>query len=397
MTPPSPIRSIRFGHTPNCSSLGNVLNVLMWTQAVVTAVWVAAERWEARRRRPEPDGGETRRVDEPPALVRTGEGGGPLEAHVQVTRACSLPCPSCHMSPAADGDHVPLDVVDARLRALAEAGVMRVAIGGGEVLRHPQLADLPARARAAGVSVGVTTSGLGGDADALVGFDQVNVSLDGLGETYRMSRGYEGADRALGVVRRLAAAGTRVGVNVVLDRDTFPRLAETVAAAVAAGAGEVQLLRLKPAGRARERYLDRRLTPEQAQALWPTARALMATHPDVSFRIDCALVPFLAGHDVDPERLAAFGFWGCHGADALLSVDTAGAAHPCSFVDEVVTAPPGTADPRWRAGVTDGPCGTCVYQRVCRGGCHAVAGFLTGAAFSPDPECPRVLAARSAA
>jgi hypothetical protein len=34
---------------------------------------------------------------------------------------------------------------------------------------------------------------------------------------------------------------------------------------------------------------------------------------------------------------------------------------------------------------------------VCRGGCRAVARFLTGDELAPDPECPRVEAhARSA-
>ena len=42
--PRRPITVIRLGHAPNCSSLGNVLDVLVWTQAAVAALWVAAER-----------------------------------------------------------------------------------------------------------------------------------------------------------------------------------------------------------------------------------------------------------------------------------------------------------------------------------------------------------------
>ena len=260
-----PIRSIRLGATPNCSSLGNVLNVLLWTQATVAAVWVAAESWQTRRRRPEPDGGETRRIDDPPALVRTGEGGGALEAHVQLTTACALPCPACYMGTTPDGAHVPVPTLRARLDALAAQGVLRVAFGGGEPTRHPDLAAAVAAARASGLSPGVTTSGIE-PIEALSLFDQVNVSLDGVGEVYRHARGYAGDGAALATIRRLASAGTRVGVNVVLDRDTFPALAATVAAAADAGATEIQLLRLKPAGRARSGYADRRLTPGQGDA-----------------------------------------------------------------------------------------------------------------------------------
>jgi MoaA/NifB/PqqE/SkfB family radical SAM enzyme len=384
-----PIRRIRLGHAPNCSSLGNVLNALVWTQAAVGILWVAAEAWPARRRRPEPGGGETRAVDDPPALVTTGDTvEAPIEAHVQVTKACGLPCPSCHIDPTPDGPHVPVDVLDTRFAALAARGVFRVAIGGGEALRHPDLPGIAAAARRHGLTLGLTTSGVGlteRRAADLAGFSQVNVSLDGVGAAFAAARGYDGADGALRAIRVLAAAGARVGVNVVLDRAGFDRIEETVLAAVEAGARDVQLLRLKPAGRGTAGYLDRRLTPEQGWDLWPRARALVEAHPGVTFRVDCSLVPFLAAHGVDPERMRAFAFLGCHGGDALVSVDPAGAEHPCSFV-------PGPVTPQWREGVTQGACASCAYRDMCRGGCHAVAAHLTGDPFAPDPECPMVRA-----
>ncbi|MBI3782687.1 MAG: SPASM domain-containing protein [Deltaproteobacteria bacterium] len=36
------------------------------------------------------------------------------------------------------------------------------------------------------------------------------------------------------------------------------------------------------------------------------------------------------------------------------------------------------------------PCRSCAYLTTCRGGCRAVALFLTGRNDAPDPECPRV-------
>ena len=379
----SVIRRIRLGRAPNCSALGNVVNVLLWSQAGVAALWVAAEAWSVRRRRDEPDGGETRAIDEPPALVSTSEENGfPHEAHVQVTRACALPCPSCHIEPEVHGAHVPLADVAARFTALAEAGVFHVAIGGGEALAHPELAAIAEAAHAAGLSIGLTTSGVGDLAPA-AGFDQVNVSLDAVGEGFRRARGYAGAKRALAAIGELAAGGGRVGVNVVLDRDTFEALDETVLAAVEAGARDVHLLRLKPVGRAAADYAARRMSPEQGMRVWPALVTLVARHPGVDFRVDCALTPFVAAHGVPPERMAAFGWTGCHGGDALVALDPTGAVSACSFV-------PGPPDPAWRAGVKEGPCGDCAWQSLCRGGCHAVARHLTGKLLAPDPECPRV-------
>ncbi len=379
------IRSIRLGRAPNCSSLGNVVNVLAWSQVAVGALWVAAESWRSRRSRPEPGGGETRAVDEPPALVRRGEkNGGPHEAHVQLTRACPLPCPSCHVSPEAKGESVPLPVVEARFRELSSQGVFHVAVGGGEALAYPELARVVEAAHAAGLSIGLTTSGRG-RVDTARGFDQINVSLDGLGEVYERARGYDGAQEALHAIQRLAAQGARVGANIVLSRDTFPSLRDTVNAAVQSGARDIHLLRLKPAGRGTEPYLSRRLAPEQALQLWPLLSSLVEEFAGVSFRVDCAMTPWLAAHGVDPERMRAFGWTGCHGGDALVAVDVNGRRTPCSFVDVEPSSD-------WISPRLPEPCASCDYLDICRGGCHAVAQHLRGELLVPDPECPLVIA-----
>ena len=194
-----------------------------------------------------------------------------------------------------------METLEARFSELAARGVFRVALGGGEALQHPELPAVTAAARRAGLTVGLTTSGVG--AIDAVDADQVNVSFDGNGAIYAASRGYDGAGIALRAIRTLSARGVRVGVNIVLDRHTFPSLGDTVRTAVEAGARDVQLLRLKPAGRAVAVYLERRLTPEQGLALWPVAQELMTENPGVTFRIDCALVPFLAAHGVDAARM----------------------------------------------------------------------------------------------
>ena len=113
------------------------------------------------------------------------------------------------------------------------------------------------------------------------------------------------AERA---IERLARAGVRVGVNVVLTRESFPRLDETLARARSLGAVEAQLLRYKPAGRAATLdYVAQRLSPEQARALGPTLRRLSTgLRQDGRFhvRIDCALVAFLSA---DPALAADRG------------------------------------------------------------------------------------------
>jgi radical SAM protein with 4Fe4S-binding SPASM domain len=280
-------------------------------------------------------------------------------------------------------------------------------------MTRDDLAELANAARARGITPVVTTSGLGlSDArlERLRAFEQVNVSYDGAGDTYARVRGFDGAGAAERAIERLGAAGVRVGVNVVLTRESFPRLQETLERARALGAREAQLLRYKPAGRAASLdYLARRLSLEQARTLGPLLRRLAARkeHAEGRFRvrIDCALVPFLsADPSIDAASLARFGVLGCEGGDALAALRIDGKIAPCSFAEPTRATAADLAngldeDPeiaRWRAwnASPPEPCASCALRTACRGGCKVVARFVDGAHGS-DPECPRVREYRS--
>jgi radical SAM protein with 4Fe4S-binding SPASM domain len=338
----------------------------------------------------------------------------PLEVHLAVTSRCGAGCTGCYLDARPDGAEAPRAALEGVLDALERAGVFTVAFGGGEPTTRSDLGELARSARARGITPVLTTSGLGlSDArlEPLRAFAQVNVSYDGVGAGYASVRGYDGAKAAEAAIERLSGAGVRVGVNVVLTRDTFPALRETLDRARAKGACEAQLLRYKPAGRAATLdYLARRLTPEQGRSLAGTLRELTASLcADGSFRlrIDCALVPFL-GADAelaaDPDRLARFGVLGCEAGDALAAVTVSGQVAPCSFApatdlrgEDLASGYADHPELRlWRgwADAPPEPCASCPVRAVCKGGCKVVASFL-GGAHGPDPECPRVIAARA--
>jgi len=336
----------------------------------------------------------------------------PIEIHMAVTARCGAGCEGCYLDVSPDGVEPPRAELERELDAAAAAGVFTVAFGGGEPTTREDLDVLADAARARGLTPVVTTSGLGlSDArlEKLRHFDQVNVSYDGEGDTYAAVRGFDASDAAGRAIERLARAGVRVGVNVVLTRQSFPRVHETVARARALGAIEAQLLRYKPAGRAASLdYLARRLSTDQARSLGPTLRRLAREHGDTGkfhVRIDCALVAFLSADPelaADAAGLARFGVFGCEAAGALAAFTVDGRVAPCSFAASTrlpaLSLSAHAGDPelaRWRAYV-DGPpepCASCSLRSVCKGGCKVVSGFLEGV-HGPDPECPRVIEAR---
>ncbi len=337
----------------------------------------------------------------------------PIEVHLAVTERCGAGCEGCYIDARPDGHEKPRAAILRELDALRDAGVFTVAFGGGEPTTRDDLDLLADAARQRGITPVLTTSGLGlteARAARLRGFAQVNVSYDGPAATYASVRGFDGAGAAERAIERLASAGVRVGVNVVLTRVSFDRAAETMARARSLGACEAQLLRYKPAGRAASLdYLARRLSPEQGRGLGPLLRRVsesLCADGAFHIRIDCALVPFLSADETlasDPARLSRFGVFGCEAGGALAAVRADGRVAPCSFATPTDLlgerlASGHAADPtleQWRAYVAapPEPCASCSLRPVCKGGCKVVAGFVDGV-HGPDPECPRVLAHR---
>jgi radical SAM protein with 4Fe4S-binding SPASM domain len=231
----------------------------------------------------------------------------------------------------------------------------------------------------------------------------VNVSYDGAGGDYALVRGVDGAGAAERAMALLAEAGIPFGVNVVLTRSTFARLEETVRRAEDLGAREAQLLRYKPAGRAKDAsYLATRLGSAQIDRLYATLERLVLERT-ISIRVDCAMLPLLSGAAIDPAVLMRFGVLGCEAGRHLAAVRVDGRLAPCSFapaaeiaVDDVWegVAEGWRRDPTlesWRALPEVEPCLSCPLRATCRGGCRVVAEHLTDG-LGPDPECPRVRA-----
>jgi radical SAM protein with 4Fe4S-binding SPASM domain len=331
----------------------------------------------------------------------------PLEVHVAVTARCPVGCDGCYLDARADGQQPSLDHLKARLDAARRVGASTVALGGGEPLMRRDLAELAGYARSLGLVPVMTTSGVGltdERARELAAFAQINVSHDGVGAAYAAVRGFEGVAIAERAIAALARAQIPVGVNVVLTRASWGVLERTVARVAELGAGEVQLLRYKPAGRAAgSGYAERRLSPAQVAGLWPTIERIVRAGR-VRVRIDCAMVPLLSPALIElpdaERRLAALGVFGCEAGRHLGALTVEGRTAPCSFAASTAD-PAEPLDEAWanaadlesfrsyHANVGE-PCASCSLRAVCRGGCQVVSMHAHGR-FAPDPECPRVI------
>ncbi|HEU0036590.1 MAG TPA: radical SAM protein [Kofleriaceae bacterium] len=353
----------------------------------------------------------------------------PLEAHLQLTNRCTAGCAGCYTGASPDGAPNEYGLAEWKraIDALAEAGVFHVALGGGESAVLPWLGELADHARARGIIPNLTTSGLDG-LPALLAiadrFGQINVSLDGLGETYARVRGFDGFARADAAIRALRAVKREVGINVVVTRHNFDELDAIFAYASERRLSEVELLRFKPSGRGARAYESLRCSDAQHRALLPAIRAAARRHA-IRVKVDCSYTPMLAHHRPDRALLAELAVYGCTGGDFLVGAKPGGQLTACSFAAPpppfasagfagARSTPTGSAESigdhrprveelaaywesadafgafrRWREAAE--PCASCAYHDLCRGGCKVVAAHVTGDLAAPDPECPRVV------
>lgn len=328
----------------------------------------------------------------------------PTEVHYAVTEKCSQSCPACYMEslPTSDGE-LSLRKAKAVLKLLSEMGVFHVALGGGEAFDRADFPAIARYARKCGLVPNLTTNGQGFTAERARlcrAFGQVNVSLDAPDRKgYALTRKAAGYKQAMEAVSLLRKNRVRVGINCVVSRRNFPSLKGIFALARKWELEDIEFLRYKPVGRGRHHYKKMRLTPSQHKRLFPTLLDLSREF-SVSAKIDCSFMPMLCFHNPPPNLLKRHGVMGCEAGNFLLAVRANGRFSGCSFCEnsESVFDLPRLWDHsdhlkelrRWTRKAPQ-PCRACKYLRICKGGCHAVARFVTGDLHEPDPECPFVL------
>jgi radical SAM protein with 4Fe4S-binding SPASM domain len=326
----------------------------------------------------------------------------PLEVHFSVTNACSLRCGHCYMD-SGERDAGEMTSADFRkaIDLLAGMGVFHIALGGGEALERPDFFELASYVRSRGIVPNLTTNGLLLTEETAAKcriFGQVNVSVDWSEHIQESGQGADAfAERVRGV-DLLLEAGVTVGLNCVVTRQNFEQLTGVLAFAGKQGLVDVEFLRLKPAGRGKLNYFEKRLTPAQNREFYPMLKQLSQEF-DVPAKIDCSFVPMFCWHRPDKELMEQFSVYGCEAGNVLLGVRSDGRFAGCSFLsgEENIFDLPKLWNGsekllRLRTWIDHAPepCRSCAYIDICKGGCRAVAGFVTGNGYVPDPECPFV-------
>ncbi len=324
----------------------------------------------------------------------------PTEVHISRTNKCSANCAHCYMdSGDALANEMNTTEFKVALKSLATMGVFHVALGGGEAMESDDLIEVATYAREIGLVPNLTTGGhllTAENVEQLKIFGQVNLSLDSVSPSpFRPQSRLEEITR---VFRLLTGSGIRTGINAVLGKQNYDEIDALCQYANENNLSEIEFLRLKPVGRAKDFYLEERMTQEQCRGLLPKLQAAREKY-GVTLKIDCSLVPMLCYTKPEVAVLEMLALHGCEAGNILAGVTSDGYVSGCSFlppskvkVEDLEKEWDGMF-PEYRTWQSKAPepCYSCNYLEICKGGCHAVSEAITGSMLNADPDCPFVV------
>jgi pyrroloquinoline quinone biosynthesis protein E len=324
----------------------------------------------------------------------------PLGLVAELTFRCPLRCPYCSnptVYPPVDRE---LDTAGWRrvFREAGDLGVLHALLSGGEPLARPDLEELVASARDAGLYTNLITSGVGlsprRTADLQrAGLDSVQISLQAdEGPLADRIAGAPAHAAKLRAARAVREAGLPLTINVVLHRLNIDRVGAMIALAEGLEAHRLELANTQYYGwafRNRAALLPGLEQVRTAERVAAEAGARLRGRMEILF-----VTP-----DYHADRpKACLNGWGrryltVNPVGDVLPCPTAGAIPGLRF-ENVRDRPLGQI---WRESEAFNrfrgtawmpePCRSCALREVDFGGCRCQAALLTGDAARTDPAC----------
>jgi mycofactocin biosynthetic radical S-adenosylmethionine protein MftC len=321
----------------------------------------------------------------------------PLSAPVnitwEITRQCNLKCIHClSASSAALADELIFKECQGIVDQLAALQVFEINFGGGEPLLKDYFLPLLRYIHEKGIVTCISTNGTVLTDEAIKLFSgnplvNVQVSLDGATPEVNDAIRGEGTFRnIISGVGLLSDKDIHLAINTVVTSVNYHQLDLLKDLAASYGA-KLRVSRFRPSGRARESWEALKLDPTRLKELsaWLSGDASILTGDS-----------FFA---ISQDGRRQLGLDMCGAARMTACIDPTGNVYPCAFMQSAEFCGGSLREKSFKdiwdkaaafvyfRGLEPSSCRRCPRFEKCRGGCPAVAYFLTYDLNSPDPEC----------
>jgi mycofactocin radical SAM maturase len=334
----------------------------------------------------------------------------PLSAPVnltwEITRKCNLRCVHCLSASSRESPgELTLDECRAIVDQLAALKVFEINFGGGEPLLQDYFLPLLRYIHGKGIVTCISTNGTALTDAAIECFAgnplvNVQVSLDGATPEVNDSiRGQGTFPEIIRGIERLAGKNFPLSINTVVTSLNFMQLSQLKELAASYGA-RLRVSRFRPSGRARECWDNLKLNSSQLGEL----AAWLGSDPSI-----------LTGDSffsISQDGKRQLGLDMCGACKMTACIDPSGDVYPCAFLQDVPFLGGNLREKTTRHSRESGnpvggfkdiwdnspvfkyfrelepeSCRRCPRFEKCRGGCPAVAYFVSKDLNNPDPEC----------
>ena len=338
------------------------------------------------------------------------------------TKGCNLRCVHCYADAAGRKRDAEMSTDDGKafIRQLADFGVPVILFSGGEPTLRGDFLELARYAVEQGVGVVVSTNGTLLSEEMArevknIGFREVGISLDGVGEPNDRFRGKEGAfEEALQGIRNCVSVGQRVSLRMTMTRSNHHEVPAILDLVERENVDRVCFYHLAYAGRGNDlREVD--LSHEETRAVVDLICERTLDLYERGLRKEILLVgnhadgvylyQKLKGRDAAraEEALALLHRNGGNNSGILIgAVDEVGDVHPDQFWRSITlgnihdrtfgeiwldTSNPTMGGLKDRKGLLKGRCARCSHVDICNGNLRERAEAVFDDMWQEDPAC----------
>jgi mycofactocin radical SAM maturase len=301
-----------------------------------------------------------------------------------------IPCLSA--SSNASADELTFKECKRIIDELAELRVFEINFGGGEPLLKNNFLPLLRYIHTKGIVTCISTNGTIHNAEAIELFAgnplvNVQVSLDGVTmEINDRIRGEGTYRKIISGIELLSGRNIPLSINTVVTALNYMQLNELKKLAKSYKAN-LRVSRFRPSGRARQNWDALKLNNQQLKEL----SAWLCREPDI-----------LTGDSffsISQDGRRQLGLDMCGACKMTCCIDPSGNVFPCAFMQDMPFCGGNLREKSFKEIWDNAPaflrfrslepfaCRTCPRFEKCRGGCPAVAYFLTKDLNNADPEC----------
>jgi mycofactocin radical SAM maturase len=317
----------------------------------------------------------------------------PVNVTWEITRRCNLKCIHCLSGSSEESsDELTLKECKSIVDQLAALRVFEINFGGGEPLLKDYFLPLLRYIHSKGIVTCISTNGTVLTDEAINYYSgnplvNVQVSLDGAtAEVNDAIRGKGTYRKIISGINLLSGKNIPLSINTVVTSLNCEQLDKLKELAASYGA-RLRVSRFRPSGRARECWEALKLGPGQLEGL----SAWLGSDPSV-----------LTGDSffaISQDGRRELGLDMCGAARMTACIDPCGNVYPCAFLQSAEFCGGSLREKPFKdiwdkslvfvnfRRLEPALCRSCPRFDKCRGGCPAVAYFLTRDLNRPDPEC----------